>query len=148
MKTKLLYLTSLFLVFMTSCSSDENLDELHTDENKVVELFDMFSKNIVNSESYSKFLEEIQIKSSSGSTEEELNELEQEFLSGQSAEFIALYYYVLDLDLSKDELRYIVLRHFGKSSSKNGDCGAGQTSTTSLLEILTELVCEVINDKD
>ncbi|WP_299313710.1 hypothetical protein [uncultured Aquimarina sp.] len=147
MKTKLLYLTSFLLVFVTSCSSDENISELSANEEKVVELFDVFSKKIVNSESYLKFTKEIQIKSSSGLTEAELYQIEQEFLSQQSPEFIELYYYVVDLDLSKDELRYIVLEYFDKSNSKSSDCGAaGQASSSSIFIILAELVCEVIKD--
>lgn len=147
----------MLLFLITACSVDENSEEpsVSEKESKVIDLFESFSKNVVNSPEYTKFIKELQSVSSSKSTEEELDYLEQEFLSQQSREFVVLYYYVLELDLSEDELRNIVIEYVDNTESKNrnwhksdnDDCvSAGETSRSSLLGILATIFCNVIND--
>ena len=62
MKINLLYIASFLLIFFTSCSVDEDssLIPIEEKEKAVKDLFDTFSKSVVNSESYSKYREEIQ----------------------------------------------------------------------------------------
>ncbi len=139
------------LVFVISCSSDDNINKSSTNEKKVVELFETFSKSVVNSPEYNKFIEKVQTKTSSELTEEEKQQLEQEFLSQQSAEFVALYYYVVDLNLSKEELRNIILDYFSlidKTETQGKDSGSDCTissalgGSSGLLTWLAELACE------
>ncbi|WP_405207459.1 hypothetical protein [Aquimarina sp. LLG6339-5] len=157
MKTKLLYLISFLLVFFTSCSIDESANEisLYEKEMAVKNLFDSFSKSVVHSTSYAKIIEEIQIKSSSNSSEEEMQQLEQEFLSLQSDEFVELYYSVKSLNLTKEEIRDIVVSYFvisgnlNKGDTRNGekddsdDCAVSDTINSPLFVFLAELVCEI-----
>ncbi|WP_299438812.1 hypothetical protein [uncultured Aquimarina sp.] len=155
MKTKLLYLASFLLVFFTSCSVDENGNEPTVDEKEeaVKELFDSFSKSVVDSPSYSKFIKTLQTKSSSSITAEELQKFEQEFLSQQTAEFAELYYYVSTLDITREELRSIVIayaesvnRNFSGGTKDNSDGCAeldNQESDDYLIVFLSKLLCEV-----
>jgi len=149
MKTKLLYVASFIFLCVTSCTIDENSNDLSVvnKEMKVQKLFDTFSKSAVNSPSYSKLIEKARAKSSSGLTDEEIAQLEQEFLSEQSAEFVELYNYVIDLNLTKEELRDIVLSYFSdtETSGKNDgdDCAISNALGSTLFTWLSELVCEV-----
>ncbi|MBQ4804112.1 hypothetical protein J8L88_14715 [Aquimarina sp. MMG015] len=155
MKTKLLYISSFLLVLFTSCSIDENREEPSEQEKelKIKSLVDAFVKDVIPSPAYAKFIEEVRTKSSEWTSEEE-TQLEQELLSQQTPEFVALYYYVVELDLSKNELRNFIFEYFEASKSRNidllkseeDDCSAAETSSTSLFSFLSHLICEVIKE--
>ncbi|WP_299211922.1 hypothetical protein [uncultured Aquimarina sp.] len=153
MKTKLFYITSFILVFFTSCSVDENsnVQSINEKEIKIKSFLDAFSKIAVTSPSYSKLLDGIKTKSSSGLTAEEMTVLEQEFLSLQSPEFTELYNYIVDLNLSEDEIRRIVLAYLSDRNNNNiseiksdecafGEGGSGASS--SILAIIISILCE------
>ncbi|RKN02091.1 hypothetical protein D7035_23135, partial [Aquimarina sp. AD1] len=97
MKTKLFFLISFMLILFTSCSTDENNNEISLEEQelKVKNLVEFFARDVIPSPSFVKYVEVVQLKSSTGLTQEEMQELEQELLSQQSAEFVELYYYVV-----------------------------------------------------
>jgi len=122
MKTKLFYVASFLLVFFTSCSVDQDSDEISVQEKKmaVIDLFNVFSEKTINSPSYFELKQTIQSKSSSDLTEEELEKLEREFLNKQSAEFIELYNYVVDLDLEEDEIRDIIFEYLSTIRENSG----------------------------
>ncbi|SEL45002.1 hypothetical protein SAMN04487910_2490 [Aquimarina amphilecti] len=155
MKTKLLYLASFMLVLITSCSVEETTDQLSEQEKelKVENLVKLFVEDVVPSSSYSKFINDLQTKSSSGLTEEELNQMEQEFLSTQSEEFLELYYFVVNLNLTEDELREVVIAYFSFTKSNSNaskdsddDCtNAENGPQTSFLSILGRILCEISN---
>ncbi|WP_299899488.1 hypothetical protein [uncultured Aquimarina sp.] len=155
MKTKLLYLTSCMLVLFTACSVDEHQNELEIEENKtkVVELFKKFSKDVVGSPEYTKIINQIDVKNSEELTAEERERLEQELLSQQSPEFVILYKYVVDLELSREELRTIVFEYYSISKRnalevKNDGDGCAVTSALGDMFIwLAELVCEVKSEQ-
>ncbi|WP_299256572.1 hypothetical protein [uncultured Aquimarina sp.] len=154
MKTKLLYLTSFLLVFITSCSSDESINGSVEQEKdlKVKSLIEAFAKDVIPSPGFSKFIEEVQNKSSSGLTTEEAAQLEQEFLSRQTEEFVELYYYVLALDLSKEELRGFIIEYLSiinksfKENTKNDtdECAAGGAGDDDsiLWALILAIFCE------
>ncbi|MFD2561347.1 hypothetical protein [Aquimarina rubra] len=152
MKTKLLYAISFLLIFFTSCSVDESITEssINEKEIKIKSFLDAFSKNAVNSSSYFKFVKGMQTKSSSGLTAEEMAELEQEFLSQQSAEFVALYNYIVNLNLSEDELRNIIIEYLSSNNSNSvstkndtDECALGDGgSSWSLLALVIKIFCE------
>ncbi|WP_299607592.1 hypothetical protein [uncultured Aquimarina sp.] len=158
MKTKLLYLASFMLVLFTACSVDENtqLSEQEKDL-KVKSLIKTFAEEIQPSDSYKKFIEEIKSRSKNTSnySEEELKLQEQEFLSQQTPEFVELYYLVSEMNLSKEELRVIVIEYYdgiksmnvGKSEEDGHDCAAATeaNNTNILWHFLSDLICEVIN---
>ncbi len=113
MKTKLLYIACALLIFFTSCSVENDPAELSQSEKELLvqKLFDSFSKSAENSPSYVKFIQTIRSKSSSEWTAEEMQEIEEEFLSKQSAEFLELYYSVISLNLSNEEMITILLKY-------------------------------------
>lgn len=159
MKTKLLYVTSFVLVLFTSCSIEEDVVEISTDEREatVIKLFDSFSKVAVGSTGYTKFVQSLQNKSSSDAwTEEEIQQLELEFLSQQSSEFVQLYYYVVRLNLSEEELRSIIIDYaflLNKTAIEKNEKGMRNNSDectiyengpqNSLLAILANILCEI-----
>ncbi|GAA3516385.1 hypothetical protein GCM10022393_33110 [Aquimarina addita] len=113
MKTKLLYLATILLVFITSCSNEEHFSEPQTKNKELIvkQIYVELSKIIENSPSFSKIMEEVSTKSSSQWTIEEINKIEEDFLDEQSEEFIELYADLLALNLSPEELTEIVLAY-------------------------------------
>ena len=102
----------------------------------------------MNSKSYSKYIKTIRAKSSfSELTEKELQQLEEELLNKQSTEFVQLYLFVKDLDLSEDELRSIILENVTISTIEESkiyisECEVFENGTpNSLLTILTKILC-------
>ena len=145
------------LVLFTACSVDENtqLSEQEKDL-KVKSLIKTFAEEIQPSDNYKKFIEDInsRSKNTSGYTAEELKLQEQEFLSQQTPEFVELYYLVSEMNLSKEELRVVVIEYFnsikstntGKSEEDGQDCAAATdaNNTNILFHFLSDLICEFI----
>ncbi|AXT54354.1 hypothetical protein D1815_00820 [Aquimarina sp. AD1] len=137
------------LILFTSCSTDENNNEISLEEQelKVKNLVEFFARDVIPSPSFVKYVEVVQLKSSTGLTQEEMQELEQELLSQQSAEFVELYYYVVSLNLTENELRNVVIEYLSLaktnslSQSKNDDCTTSSSpdGTDSLISILIKL---------
>lgn len=139
------------LILFTSCSTDENNNEVSLEEQelKVKNLVEFFARDVIPSPSFVKYVEVVQLKSSTGLTQEEMQELEQELLSQQSAEFVELYYYVVSLNLTENELRNVVIEYLSlaktnslsQSKNDNEDCisSASAGGADSLLSILIKL---------
>ncbi|MBW1295746.1 hypothetical protein [Aquimarina litoralis] len=159
MKTKLLYVASFMLVLFTACSVEEN-NELSEQEKdlKIKSLVKTFVEDVRPTSNYKKFIEDVKFKSknSSGLSQEELDQLEQDFLSQQSPEFVELYYFVDSLNLKEDELRAMVVLYFdsikqidiNKSDEDTEDCEASAegNNTDLLWNFLAKIVCEVIGN--
>ncbi|WP_299185223.1 hypothetical protein [uncultured Aquimarina sp.] len=158
MKTKLLYISSFMLVLFTSCSVEDN-NQLSDQEKdlKVKSLVKTFAEEVQPSASYKKIIEEIKLRSqnSSGYTEEELEILEQEFLSQQSEDFVMLYHYVVNLNLSEEELRTFVMEYFSLKNEKSvrmkndgDDCAFSSAVGSLFFGVLSRLICEVQNEQN
>ncbi|WP_378172215.1 hypothetical protein [Aquimarina sp. SS2-1] len=153
MKTKLLYITGLLFVFFTSCSVDENNEVLEQEkELKVNSLIKSFAEDVIPSKDYINFVNDVRIKSSTGLSQSELNQLEEDFLNKQTDEFIELYYFVASLDLTEDELMELIFDYFSSANksfsadTKNDteECAIIETDEEeSFLLIFLRLICEV-----
>ncbi|GAA0729590.1 hypothetical protein GCM10009430_39890 [Aquimarina litoralis] len=171
MKTKLLYLASVMLVLITSCSVEENtqLSDQEKDQ-KVKSLVKIFVEDIRPSSDYKKILENRRLlsKTSSGISQEELDKLEQDFLNKQSPEFVELYHYVSSLNLTKEELTDVVVAYINNSNKSNdgsnddntdsngdgddgdtssdNDCSsAGDSINNSFFDLIIIVLCEVLS---
>ena len=151
MATKLFYLSGILLLLFVSCSVERNdIESLEQEkELKVKSLAKAFKDDIIPSKSFKEFARNLQTKSSEGLTAEEIEKLEQEFLSKQSKEFVELYYYVKELDLSEEELVVIINKYlFLINSSFNrdtkdtvSDCGYGELDVDTLFSLFIRVLC-------
>ncbi|MHA7057605.1 hypothetical protein ACWGOQ_0010330 [Aquimarina sp. M1] len=155
MKTNILYVTSFILVFFSSCSVEEGIKDSSEQEKelKVKSLIKTFAEDVIPSSGFSEFMLDVQNKSSSGLTQEEIDGLEQDFLSQQSAEFVELYYYVVSLNLSEDEIRIVIIEYLSNvnkgnvynSNKDSEECvAAGNQDTGSLWGTILSILCEMI----
>lgn len=154
MKTKLLFLGCL-LLFISSCSvedsnPDNSLTETELIVKKSMEAFYLASK----SASFKKFVNGVKSKSEySELTEEEYQRLLDEFLSQQPQELVDLYYLLISLDLSDNEILEIALRFkeeiLGKSeeSSKETECWTDIVAD-GLKPIFQALFCDSSDEDD
>ena len=153
MKTKLLYTVSVILLLSVSCSVEQNDTETLEQEKelKVKSLAKAFKEDIIPSKSFKEFTRNLQTKSSEALTVDEIAQLEQEFLSQQSEEFVELYYYVKELDLSEEELRVIIVEYLssinksdnGDTKNESEDCvGSSSEGLDSLFSLILKILCE------
>ncbi|MDH7447215.1 hypothetical protein [Aquimarina sp. 2201CG14-23] len=151
MKTKLLYLAGFLLLFITSCSVDETENELSKEEKELMvqELFVSFSKSAENSPSFNKLMQTIRSKSSSTWTTEEIQQMEEDFLSQQSIVFIELYNSVVALNLSNEEIisiisLYKITINISKGNKTNDACKeiVAASEGSNFFALVAALFCE------
>ncbi|WP_108803783.1 hypothetical protein [Aquimarina sp. Aq107] len=155
MKTKLFYVTGLVLVLFTSCSTNDDGAELSLNdkEQMVKNLFNSFSKSIKNTPDIYKIIE---TKSSIGLSSEEINHLEQQFLSKQTTEFVNLYNSVVSLNLSNEEIIRIILNYESlieiiKANKEGDSCAeiiAASEGGSTFFALIAALVCKDSDTSD